>query len=26
VTIYLDPNADATNFTFTTIVQGDVTQ
>jgi len=26
VTIYLDPNVDATNFTFKTIVQGEVTQ
>jgi hypothetical protein len=26
VTIYLDPNEDASNFTFKTIVQGDVTQ
>jgi hypothetical protein len=26
VTIYLDPNVDATGFTFKTIVQGDVTQ
>jgi len=26
VTIYLDPDVDATDFTFQTIIQGDVTQ